>query len=185
MRTQGREDSVTVRLFDIAQAEIVLPKVTRMRLAKHQQPAMRASAWRGVGSLRRPAPVADPSSSQFRSHLPTGAPARPANEPSCPNACVIEVGSDTAGIVAKGERSYRFLFSDRIFDTLEGLEFRTARDAERAARALFLERRYLVSGQLFGSFSDQQQHGPLARLLPLRSAPFCVRSCGRPYKTRA
>jgi hypothetical protein len=33
-----------------------------------------------------------------------------------------------------------------------GREFRSARDAERAARALFLERRHLVSGQLFAAF---------------------------------
>jgi hypothetical protein len=57
------------------------------------------------------------------------------------NAYVIEVGSRTAGIVAKDERGYRFFSSDRIFDSLEGREFSTARDAERAARALFLERR--------------------------------------------
>src|ERR1700727_683246 len=96
------------------------------------------------------------------------------------NAYNIEIGSYAAGTATRNERRSRFFSSDRLFDTLEGREFRTARDAERAARALFLERRHLVSGQLFGSFSDQQQHGPLARLLPLRSAPFCVRSCGRP-----
>jgi len=68
------------------------------------------------------------------------------------NAYFIEVGSHTAGIVTKDERSYRFFSSDRIFDSLEGREFRSARDAERAARALFMERRHLVSGQLFGAF---------------------------------
>jgi hypothetical protein len=69
-----------------------------------------------------------------------------------PNAYVIEVGSHTAGIVTRDERSYRFFSSNRIFDSLEGREFRSAGDAERAARALFLERRHLVSGQLFGVF---------------------------------
>jgi hypothetical protein len=68
------------------------------------------------------------------------------------NAYVIEVGSQTAGIVTKDERSYRFFSSDRIFDSLEGREFRSARDAERAVRALFLERRHLVSGQWFAAF---------------------------------
>jgi hypothetical protein len=69
-----------------------------------------------------------------------------------PNAYIIEVGSHTAGIVTKDDRSYRFFSSDRIFDSLEGCEFRSARHAERAARALFVERRHLVSGQSFGSF---------------------------------
>jgi hypothetical protein len=68
------------------------------------------------------------------------------------NAYVIEVGSHTAGIVAKDEHGYRFFSSDRIFDGLEGREFRSARDAERAARALLLERRHLVNGRWFGSF---------------------------------
>jgi hypothetical protein len=49
------------------------------------------------------------------------------------SAYIIEVGSHTAGIVTKDERSYRFFSSDRIFDSLEGREFRSARDAERAA----------------------------------------------------
>jgi hypothetical protein len=68
------------------------------------------------------------------------------------NTYIIEIGSHTAGIVTKDERGYRFFSSDRILDSLEGREFRSARDAERAARALFLERRHLVSGQLFGAF---------------------------------
>jgi hypothetical protein len=45
--------------LDIRCADMFLSKVMRMRMA--QTPAMRASAWRGVASLRRPAPVADPS----------------------------------------------------------------------------------------------------------------------------
>jgi hypothetical protein len=65
------------------------------------------------------------------------------------NAYIIEIESHTAGIVTKGERSYRFFASDRIFDSLEGRDFRSARDAERAARAVFLERRHLVNGQCF------------------------------------
>jgi hypothetical protein len=68
------------------------------------------------------------------------------------SAYVIEVGSRTAGIVTRDERSCRFFSSDRIFDSLEGREFRSVRDAERAARALLLERRHLVRGQSFSAF---------------------------------
>jgi hypothetical protein len=57
-----------------------------------------------------------------------------------PQAYIIEVESRTAGIVAKDERGYRFYSSDRIFDGLEGRQFRSARDAERAASALLQER---------------------------------------------
>ena len=64
------------------------------------------------------------------------------------NAYIIEIGSHTAGIVAKSERSYRFFSSDRIFDSLEGQEFRSARDAERAARALLQERHHLARKSL-------------------------------------
>ncbi|MGY4403584.1 hypothetical protein [Bradyrhizobium sp. USDA 3315] len=64
------------------------------------------------------------------------------------NACIIEIDSHTAGIVTKDKRSYHFFSSDRIFDSLDGHEFRSARDAERAARALFIARRRLVGGQL-------------------------------------
>jgi hypothetical protein len=51
-------------------------------------------------------------------------------------AYIIEVHNRTAGIVAGGERGFRFFSSDRAFDRLEGQEFRSARDAERAAKAL-------------------------------------------------
>ena len=57
-----------------------------------------------------------------------------------PQAYIIEVESRTAGIVAKDARGYRFYSSDRIFDGLEGRQFRSARDAERAARTLLQER---------------------------------------------
>ena len=67
-------------------------------------------------------------------------------------AYIIEIGSRTAGIVTRDERSFHFFSSDRLFDSLEGRKFRSARDAERVARAVFLERRHLVSGQLFGAF---------------------------------
>jgi hypothetical protein len=92
------------------------------------------------------------------------------------NAYIIEIGSHTAGIVTRDERSFRFFSSDRIFDSLEGREFRSARDAERAARALFLERRHLVSGQLFAAFESAAQGGRLSA----SAAGYCATySCVR------
>ena len=113
---------------------------------------MRESAWRGVVSLRRPAPVADPSFQRIQIILSDRSAGHIGERTIMSNAYIIEIGSHTAGIVTKNERSYRFFSSDRIFDALEGREFCSARDAERAARALFLERRHLVSGQLFAAF---------------------------------
>lgn len=57
-----------------------------------------------------------------------------------PEAYIIEIDDRTAGIIAKDQRGYRFFASDRSFDGLEGREFRNARDAERAARALLRQR---------------------------------------------
>jgi hypothetical protein len=51
-------------------------------------------------------------------------------------AYIIEVHHRTAGIVASDQGGFRFFSSDRAFDRLEGRTFRSARDAERAARAL-------------------------------------------------
>ena len=51
-------------------------------------------------------------------------------------AYIIEVHNRTAGIVAGDERGFTFFSSDRAFDRLDGLDFRSARDAERAARAV-------------------------------------------------
>ena len=62
-----------------------------------------------------------------------------------PKAYIIEVHDRTAGIIAGDERGFRFFSSERLFDSLEGRAFRSARDAERAARAVFAERRHLVS----------------------------------------
>ena len=59
------------------------------------------------------------------------------------NAYIIEIDDQAAGIVTKDGRGYRFFSSERIFDSLEGHQFRSARDAERAARALLRERRRL------------------------------------------
>jgi hypothetical protein len=51
-------------------------------------------------------------------------------------AYIIEIHNRTAGIVASDESGFTFFSSDRAFDRLEGRTFRSARDAERAARAL-------------------------------------------------
>ena len=51
-------------------------------------------------------------------------------------AYIIEIHNRTAGIVAGNERGFTFFSSDRVFDRLDGRDFRTAREAERAARAV-------------------------------------------------
>jgi hypothetical protein len=66
-------------------------------------------------------------------------------------AYIIEIESRTAGIVARDQRGYRFFSSDRTFDGLEGREFRSARDAERAARTLLQQRRHLVANASIAS----------------------------------
>lgn len=53
-----------------------------------------------------------------------------------PKAFVIEVFNRTAGIVTADERGFSFFSSERAFDSLEGQFFASAREAERAARAL-------------------------------------------------
>jgi hypothetical protein len=58
-----------------------------------------------------------------------------------PKAYIIEVHNRTAGIVASDEHGFRFFSSERAFDSLDDREFRSARDAERAARALLDGRR--------------------------------------------
>jgi hypothetical protein len=49
---------------------------------------------------------------------------------------VIEVHDRTAGIVTGDERGFTFFSSDRAFDRLDGRDFRSAREAERAAMRL-------------------------------------------------
>ena len=49
---------------------------------------------------------------------------------------IIEVSSQTAGIVVRGPGGYRFFAASHRFDRLEGQLFRSAREAERAARRL-------------------------------------------------
>jgi hypothetical protein len=51
-------------------------------------------------------------------------------------AYIIEVNNRTAGIVIGDERGVSFFSSERMFDSLEGRQFGSARDAELAARAL-------------------------------------------------
>ena len=68
-----------------------------------------------------------------------------------PQAYIIEIESRTAGIVARDEQGYRFFSADRAFDGLEGREFRSARDAERAARMLLQQRRHLLASPSLAS----------------------------------
>ena len=56
------------------------------------------------------------------------------------NAYIIEIHDRAAGIVTRDERGFRFFSSERLFDSLEGRQFRSAREAERAARAVLSER---------------------------------------------
>jgi hypothetical protein len=63
-------------------------------------------------------------------------------------AYIIEVRNRTAGIVTGDEHGFRFFSSERDFDRLEGRKFRSARDAERAARALLDGRHTSVSGRI-------------------------------------
>ncbi|MBR0966729.1 hypothetical protein JQ554_21410 [Bradyrhizobium diazoefficiens] len=56
------------------------------------------------------------------------------------NAYIIEIHDRAAGIVTRDERGFRFFSSERVFDSLDGRQFRSAREAERAARAVFSER---------------------------------------------
>jgi len=46
---------------------------------------------------------------------------------------IIEVGSQTAGIVVRNSDGYRFFAASHLFNPLEGQVFRNAREAERAA----------------------------------------------------
>ena len=49
---------------------------------------------------------------------------------------IIEVSSQTAGIVVRDADGYRFFAATHRFNRLEGQFFRNAREAERAARQL-------------------------------------------------
>ncbi|MBP0112979.1 MULTISPECIES: hypothetical protein [Bradyrhizobium] len=63
------------------------------------------------------------------------------------NAYIIEIHDRAAGIITRDERGFRFFSSERLFDSLEGRQFRSAREAERAARAVLSERSRRASSQ--------------------------------------
>jgi hypothetical protein len=66
-------------------------------------------------------------------------------------AYIIEVRNRTAGIVTGDERGFHFFSSERAFDSLEGREFRSVRDAECAARALLDTGRPAASETIFAN----------------------------------
>jgi hypothetical protein len=70
-----------------------------------------------------------------------------------PQAYIIEIHDRAAGIITRDERGFRFFSSERLFDSLEGRQFRSARDAERAARAVFTERRHLLNQSIFAIYA--------------------------------
>lgn len=55
------------------------------------------------------------------------------------NAYIIEAEDEAAGIVVRAGRRYRFLSSSPTFSSLEGVSYRSPREAERAARRLLAE----------------------------------------------
>ncbi|GAB1716901.1 MAG: hypothetical protein NTAFB05_19430 [Nitrobacter sp.] len=64
-----------------------------------------------------------------------GAPLRPGKcEWDMSNTYIIEVGSESAGIVVRDRAGFRFFSASPRFSSLEGKLFRSARDAERAAK---------------------------------------------------
>jgi hypothetical protein len=67
------------------------------------------------------------------------------------NAYIIEIHDRAAGIVARDERGYRFFSSERLFDSLDGRQFGSAREAERAVRAVLAARTQRHSTLLFAS----------------------------------
>jgi hypothetical protein len=66
-------------------------------------------------------------------------------------AYIIEVRNRTAGIVTGDERGFCFFSSERAFDSLEGREFRSVRDAERAVRALLEAKRHRTAESIFAT----------------------------------
>jgi hypothetical protein len=68
-----------------------------------------------------------------------------------PNAYIIEIHDRAAGVITRNERGFRFFSSERLFDSLEGRQFRSAREAERAARALLSEKGRRANSQLFAN----------------------------------
>ncbi|MBR0723941.1 hypothetical protein [Bradyrhizobium manausense] len=68
-----------------------------------------------------------------------------------PNAYIIEIQDRAAGIITRNERGFRFFSSERLFDSLEGRQFRSVREAERAALAVFSERSHRLNSSLFAN----------------------------------
>ena len=90
-------------------------------------------------------PVADPVRFKTTTIMQNRSAGESGEASDMPQAYIIEIENRTAGIVARDERGYRFFSSDRNFDGLEGQEFRNARDAEKAARALLQQRRHMLT----------------------------------------
>lgn len=67
------------------------------------------------------------------------------------NAYIIEIHDRAAGIVARDERGFRFFSSERLFDSLDGRQFGSAREAERAVRAVLSARSQRANPLLFAS----------------------------------
>ncbi|PSO20932.1 hypothetical protein [Bradyrhizobium sp. MOS003] len=67
------------------------------------------------------------------------------------NAYIIEVHDRAAGIVTRDARGFRFFSSERLFDSLEGRRFGSAREAERAVRAVLSSRTQRATPLLFAS----------------------------------
>ena len=63
-----------------------------------------------------------------------------------PHAFIIEVDSETAGIVVQDGRAFRFYASTHAFNGLEGRAYSSPREAERAATRHLAERRHDRSG---------------------------------------
>lgn len=67
------------------------------------------------------------------------------------NAYIIEIHDRAAGIVARDERGFRFFSSERLFDGLDGRQFGSAREAERAVRAVLSTRAQRADTLFFAS----------------------------------
>ena len=67
------------------------------------------------------------------------------------NAYIIEIQERAAGIITRDEGGFRFFSSERLFDRLEGRQFRSAREAERAARAVLSARSRRSNSSFFAN----------------------------------
>jgi hypothetical protein len=62
------------------------------------------------------------------------------------NTYIIEVGSESAGIVVRDRAGFRFFSASRRFSSLDGKLFRSARDAERAVKKRALSPKSVTPG---------------------------------------